>query len=1088
MYGQNGDDTLDGGAGNDRLDGGSGADVMSGGTGNDIYHVDILEDVIIEEANAGDDSVISTIDYVLEGENLENVEIIGNALSVTGNLKDNVLIGNMNDNVIDGNTGKDTMIGNKGNDTYYIDNSEDKVVEVANEGNDSIISTVDYQLSEGVEVESLTIVGNATTLVGNELDNSLYGNELNNILLGNAGNDELNGGIGIDVMKGGIGNDIYYIDNTNDVVTENTSEGYDTVIASTDYALSAHVEELILVDDAISAIGNSADNIVKGNELDNYIDGKKGADTMFGGAGDDYYVVDQYKTLVTNDNGVTTLQQGDQVIEDIQGNTGGIDTIEQWGNNKVYREDSEGNWTETGSYRLLQNNVENLILKGEAGTAFGNGLDNVITLNEQDNFANGLGGDDTIIYQKGGGQDTISVSDYVTAVDTLVIQGYSQEESFLTREQDNLMIRFADSEEHIWIIGYFKASKTEDNGEVTDGKVDRIIFENNEEQVVLTQQDIDNAIIDRADNHAPTINKHPRGISINDDETLSFQFDADTIVDQDAWDANLDYRLTLSTKNSDGSFKELPDWLNFDKDTLTLTGNPSADDIGNYQFILWAGDLFNNSMGAYFELTVDSSEPEDIPVTPTDPTTPDSPTDDTDLSGNDTLTDTSGNDHLQGGAGNDTYVYSAGRDTITDTQGIDTLTFSNGITFGQVGSGLMKSGNDLVLRVNGSTSNQVTLKDYFTNADSIIETINFETGGSISHNQIFGLFGIAIPKAEVPTPTEPETPTDPETPVDDIDLSGDNTITDTAGDDQLKGGSGNDIYIYTQGQDTIVDTHGIDEIVFSNGITFNQVGSGLMSSGNDLILRVNGNANNQVTIKDYFSNGDSIIETIRFETGGSISHEQIFGLFGKAIPESTPAEDTTPDVPANSDGTADILGTDSNDQLQGSEVDNRLQGRSGNDQLDGGLGNDILIGGTGNDLLKGNAGDDLYYFEAGFGQDIIDNIGGGIDNIYFDGVGFNQIASGLMRSNDDLILKVSGTADQLTIQDFFMGGESAVGSLSFASGGSISADQIFGAYGISNPDPANASRSEHQTSLGVMLDMMQQFDENNMNNGSGDII
>ncbi|WP_351019766.1 calcium-binding protein, partial [Shewanella sp. AC91-MNA-CIBAN-0169] len=70
-----------------------------------------------------------------------------------------------------------------------------------------------------------------------------------------------------------------------------------------------------------------------------------------------------------------------------------------------------------------------------------------------------------------------------------------------------------------------------------------------------------------------------------------------------------------------------------------------------------------------------------------------------------------------------------------------------------------------------------------------------------------------------------------------------------------------------------------------------------MSSGNDLILRVNGDVSNQVTIKDYFSNGDSIIETISFETGGSISHEQIFGLFGKAIPETTSIDDTVPSTP-----------------------------------------------------------------------------------------------------------------------------------------------------------------------------------------------
>ena len=1080
-----------------------------------------------------------------------------------------------------GGEGNDTVYGNKINSGYnvYLDAGDD-VFETTGHlsrvhggsGNDKITLQSGYAYGDEGDDEITSI--------------SLYDGAI------------MDGGAGADILIGGSGNDTFIVDEYDTYIEEgrDLEGGYDTIHIESDFDLSENNFEAVtlLGSSNLNASGDQFNNFITGNsgnnklfgdagddtlianDGDDYLEGGDGADTMIGGAGNDYYVVDKYHNNDTIQESLN-YRNGDRVIEyeaSISGKQifGGIDTIEQWDDNRFYSRADESIWVTTqwdklvdkshldrsvivgdSRYHILQKNIENLILKGDAKVAIGNELDNVIMLNEQNNFVNGLGGNDTIIYQKGGGQDTISMTNNAAGNTALVIQDYSQEQSLFIRVQNSLTIRFADSDEYIRIEGYFHPVQSAGSGSNDQplpmfyNKIDRIIFDNNGEQVVLTQQDIDSAIIDRADNHAPTVNKHAQAITINDDEALSVQFDADTIVDADAWDSSLSYRITLDTQNADGSYQDIPDWLNFDADTRTLTGSPTVDSIGSYSFILWAGDLFGTSAGTYLTLTVNSSQPVDVPVE----TSPDNVVEGTDSSeqllgtngndlingylgddqifgfagndtlnggagndylaggngsgtnsgndiinggaGDDTLSGEDGNDILNGGAGNDSYVYKA-------NQGIDVINNSGGgtdvIFFQQIDKTQLtyhKEGSNLIILVDGDLNQQVKVTDHFLSSDQAIDYIVASDGMMVSAQKIAGQL-TALPESDNTDTggngddtTTPTTPTTPEEPADNIDLSGDNTIKDTAGSDRLEGGRGNDTYIYTAGKDTIVDTHGIDEIIFSNGITFNQVGSGLMSSGNDLILRVNGDANNQVTIKDYFSNGDSIIETISFETGGSMSHEQIFGLFGKAIPEATPVDNTTPNA-SNNDTGADIIGTDGDDQLQGTDVDNRLQGLIGNDQLDGELGNDILIGGTGNDLLKGGEGDDLYYFEAGFGQDIIDNTGGGIDNIYFDGIGFNDIASGLMRSNDDLILKVSGTTDHLTIADFFEGGESAVGNISFASGGSISADQIFGAYGISNPNPTNVSSAQHQSTLGSMLDMMQQFDENSMNNGYGDIV
>ena len=123
--------TLYGNAGNNILDGTGGADNMAGGAGNDVYFVDNAGDLATENANEGNDIVFSNAHLRLSA-NVETLVLQGIAnLQGAGNSLVNTLYGNAGNNILDGDAGADTMFGGAGNDVYFIDNGGDGVTENA---------------------------------------------------------------------------------------------------------------------------------------------------------------------------------------------------------------------------------------------------------------------------------------------------------------------------------------------------------------------------------------------------------------------------------------------------------------------------------------------------------------------------------------------------------------------------------------------------------------------------------------------------------------------------------------------------------------------------------------------------------------------------------------------------------------------------------------------------------------------------------------------------------------------------------------------------------------------------------------------
>jgi len=280
-YGNGLVNTIYGNSGNNLLDGGGAADILVGGVGNDVYFVDNSADAVVENPGEGSDAVFSTANYSLSA-NVEALVLQGGAdLQGYGNSLANTIYGNAGNDLLDGGADGDVMIGGVGNDTYFVDNTADSVGENAGEGNDAVFASVSASLA--ANVETLVLQG-GTDLQG-------YGNAGANTLFGNSGNNLIDGGAGGDMMQGGAGNDTYFIDNAADMVLENLGEGSDAIFSTVSYALSANVETLVLQGAGnLDGTGNALANSIFGNSGDNVLDGAGDADVLTGGAGNDSFV------------------------------------------------------------------------------------------------------------------------------------------------------------------------------------------------------------------------------------------------------------------------------------------------------------------------------------------------------------------------------------------------------------------------------------------------------------------------------------------------------------------------------------------------------------------------------------------------------------------------------------------------------------------------------------------------------------------------------------------------------------------------------------------------------------------------------
>lgn len=886
----------------------------------------------------------------------------GGTDTLNGSGGNDTLFGGSDPDVLNGGTGSDTLVGGAGDDTYIVDAAGDAVFEAADEGTDTVRSSVSFTLTP--HVENLVLTGSGSI--------NGTGNDRSNTLTGNTGSNVLDGGAGADWMTGGRGNDTYLIDHPGDVVAELAGEGTDRIVSGIDAALGAHVENLTLTGVAVHGTGNGLRNSIVGNAADNVlsgggdndtisggdghdlIDGGTGNDSMSGGTGNDTYVVDSMGDRITELSG----QGNDHVLSSVS--------------------------------LTLGNHVEHLTLAGLfAINGAGNSLANTITGNAANNVVDGKAGADVLT--GGLGDDTYVVDNAGDVLVELAGEGTDT-------VQSSISFVLADHFENLTLTGGAVAGTGNDGNNIIRGNslsntlnggvgADTLIGGRGNDTYFVDDMD---SVVEAAAEGTDTVitaGNYVLGANI---ENLTLT----GALSMSGTGNALANRLTGNAGDNILSGGAGRDTIYGGDGSDTLDGGTGADTMyggtGNDVYVIDdAGDRINESansgldevqssihftLGSHLEnLTLNGLA--DINATGNSLVNVL-----TGNAGNNRLDGKSGADIMAGGAGDDVYAVDNAGDQVIELSGEGNDLVLSSISFvlpnhvenlTLTGSSTLNgTGNDLDNVITGNLRNNVL--DGGAGADTMIggagdDTYIVDHHADLAVEALSGGTDTVLASASTTlgdnierltlTGSASVNATGNSLANVLIGNSGNNIIDGGAGADVMTGGAGDDTYFVDDAGDVVVELPGggIDHVystVSLNGI----------AGVERITLTGNGAA----------------------DLAGGTADDVLTGNSGT-------------NVISGGDGKDTIGGGAGNDALNGDGGDDFLFGNDGHDSLNGGLGSDTLNGGAGDDVMDGGDGDDGLF--AGGGQDRLSG-GAGHDRIFGDG-GHDIIRGG---AGDDLLV------------------------------------------------------------------------------------
>jgi len=996
IYGDDGDNLLDGFMGDDYLDGRGGVDTLSFASFGMVYVAEnpnnavIGYDLVVDMYAGTATSLFSGNDTFV---NFQNVEGSGFSDHIIGDDYDNVLYGLESMDRLEGGWGDDTLHGGNGNDYLYGTNDEYGLIQQVNNGgghvatdNDTIYGGSGYDYIVGGDGDDWidggedddTIFGDFDVfggMIGTTYDDVIYGGAGQDLLVGGEGEDEVHGGDGYDqmygdfsgpfavgqegangpallqegsyndLMMGGLGGDIMSGGMGDDIL--HGEDGDDQMFGSSAFFRLARGEAaegsdditfmVMEISDDDQLFGGEGNDLLVGGEGDDMLDGGTGDDTIFGDFGIFFGPI--FASAGVNAEGGSSVNMEDLTYDDIITGGDGEDYIVGGiGNDDI----DGGNDDDTiyGDFAPEFMGGMMPIPAQEGGPLFEEGMNfnDVIDAGDGNDFVDGGMGDDDIDGEAG---------------DDILIGSYGSD---LIMGSDGDDVLFGGTGSVYSVLPSFSG----------DGEYTRSVMAGNNSIATALDVTSELSLDYDPDVMNSTIWGHVTVSGVGEDDV---QYYAITVTGASTLTFDIDYAggggIDAENINTD-PYIDFDSWLELYDANGTLLGFNDDSDIymgggGSSSFLdsflqvnVYAPGTYYIAVGSFYDLSpIPANGDYELQISV-------AALEDDDYS-DDVLIGGAGADHLSGGMGWDTSDYSGATSGVwADLMGVVAGTGdAAGDTFNSIE---VLIGTDYVDRLYGDNENN-----------------DLQGGGG---NDV--LFG-------------------------------------RGGDDMLSGGDGNDFLIAGLGNDVIMGGAGDDKLHGNHG--------------DDLFIGDEG--------ADEIDGGDGE-DTVDFSSaGGGVSAD----LLGGVVNTGLAAGDSYTSI-ENLVGTTfdDGLYGDHNDNtLEGLAGDDDLYGRNGNDELYGGDGNDWVVGGNGDDVLNGGSGDDLLAGQAG--NDIFEfDMGHGSDRI----IGFTQ-GEDLIEFTDSSIDFASLTIQQIGAHVFITSTAGTIQVSNTSAGDFDAGDFIF------NPAPTQES-------------------------------
>jgi Ca2+-binding RTX toxin-like protein len=929
---------------------------VAGTAAGDVFVVDDEYDTINEAAGGGIDTVQASRSFTLPA-NVENLHLQGALhIDARGNSLNNVLLGNEGDNLLDGREGAgDVAYGGRGNDSYV---NVETVVEMPDEGIDTLLSERSATLPANVENFRVTGAYFGVTATGNELNNTLWSST-------DAHGNILDGGAGADTMiasaSGGLSSvsAIFVVDNVGDVVVAQANGGiWDEVRSSIDYALGSHVENLTLTGNAsLVGIGNVLNNKLTGNSGANVLMGLDGNDTFVGGSGDDTLIGGAGNDVyMFNTDNFSTSPAGNDTIDNFDTAPDRNDVLvvtTALSNLQIIRvgDDLRIGWVPTywaafpasmtvKSFYAAENardyRIDKLVdqytasfLTGEQLAALGeqNLLPNVINGTElgdsnlagtwRNDVISGLGGNDTIVFS-GGGDTALpgTGADYVYGSagglpDTVVL-GRGDGQDYFVRAEAQDIVR--------WQSGVLPADV-----------VVRVL-----PVPALNRTDLVLSINGTADSLTLT---PPDGANASPGVRVEFA-DGGTV-----WTpADLLARTLLPTEDADQIYGSAA--------TDVIAGAGGADSL----FGLGGNDTLSGG------------------------------------DGDDLLDGGAGADTMAGGAGNDSYVVDEPGDSVSEAPGAGTDSVSSSIAWvlAQDFENLTLTGTVAINGTGNAANNVITgnsaanVLDGGAGADSMAGGAGNDTYvvdssldvvtevASAGTDQVLSSVTLVLPinvENLTLTGTAAINATGNAVANTLVGNAADNVINGAGGADAMAGGAGNDTYVVDNSMDVVTEAAGAGTDLVQSSVAYT-LGANLENLTLTGTAAIAGTGNTL----DNIIFGNSVNNTLR----GGAGNDRLIGGGGTdtlvgGTGNDTYVVDSTGDVVTEragegvdvveSSATYTLAANVEHLTLTGTAAINGT-GNAANNTLTGNAGANVLNGGAGVDLLSGGAGNDTYVVDV----------------------------------------------------------------------------------------------------------------------------